>query len=482
MKNIWMFLFLALFLVSMAGLTLAEENCTDTDGGIDYYTKGVINTNIGQYAGMNLEDSCNANEVWVHEKYCNEDGTVGFEDYACANEDKVCKDGACVEVESNLGCRGLRCDLFLYQEVNLDICEEEFIFKLRGVSESDDGEIYEVFFDFGGVEEIKSQELREGDEFEYNDLENGEVVFKVKALREGFIPYEDYFAFEYIEKCFQEPYCIDNDGGINYYEMGQIDTNMEQYAGMNLKDSCNADGVWLHEKYCNEDGTVGFKDHACANEGKICIDGACVNETEENDSDDNDVNENGTRKVKLNIKNRLRINQSEIPEGCTASGSTLKCNVDGGRVMAVFAGNSGNTIFQVKGINASTKVELYKENDSFYGVLENNETFLINYFPDEIKEIVRNRINVSDNEDETIELDEKGIYQVQTKKRARLFYLVPVKEKIKTQVDPETGEIIKTRNPWWGFLAKDIIDVDDNTDDDSDNEEDNETEEGNESI
>jgi trehalose-6-phosphatase len=58
-------------------------------------------------------------------------------------------------------------------------------------------------------------------------------------------------------------------------------------------------------------------------------------------------------------------------------------------------------------------------------------------------------------ENGSINLTEDGYYQVQTKKKARLFWLVPVREKFRAQVDAETGEIIKIRNPWWGFLARD---------------------------
>ena len=59
-------------------------------------------------------------------------------------------------------------------------------------------------------------------------------------------------------------------------------------------------------------------------------------------------------------------------------------------------------------------------------------------------------------EDENITLTEDGYYQVQAKKKARLFWIVPVKEKVHTQIDAETGEVIKTRYSWWGFLARDV--------------------------
>jgi hypothetical protein len=37
-----------------------------------------------------------------------------------------------------------------------------------------------------------------------------------------------------------------------------------------------------------------------------------------------------------------------------------------------------------------------------------------------------------------------------------LFFIFPVREKIEAQVDPETGNVSKIRNPWWGFLARDV--------------------------
>ena len=81
----------------------------------------------------------------------------------------------------------------------------------------------------------------------------------------------------------------------------------------------------------------------------------------------------------------------ECPEECVCSGSTVKCTFENGtRVMTVYAGNSGNVIVQVKNLNMSTNVTLYKgENGKIYGVFNDNETREIN-LPDEIKEKLQN--------------------------------------------------------------------------------------------
>ena len=161
-----------------------------------------------------------------------------------------------------------------------------------------------------------------------------------------------------------------------------------------------------------------------------------------------------------NKLNKLRahvaayLNSSECPENCTCAGSTIKCELNGERQMTVVAGNSGNIIIQVKGINASTNVTIYKSEGKLYGVFKGNQTRVI-LGPDQVREKIKKRMRAR-LEQENITLDDEGVYQVRAKKKARLFLIIPVREHIMSHVDAETGEIIKMRNPWWGFLARDI--------------------------
>ncbi|MFH1521997.1 MAG: PepSY domain-containing protein [archaeon] len=155
-------------------------------------------------------------------------------------------------------------------------------------------------------------------------------------------------------------------------------------------------------------------------------------------------------------RNKLKVQSQsqECPDNCTCSGSVTKCQLQEGREMTVRAGNSGNIIIQSKGINAETKVELYQSDGKVYGVFKNNQTKNINILPDQVKDRVRAGVGVSV-EDEVIELDEDGVYQIQAKKRAKLFGLFSIKERVRMEVDSETGEVMRVRNSWWGFLAKD---------------------------
>ena len=160
-------------------------------------------------------------------------------------------------------------------------------------------------------------------------------------------------------------------------------------------------------------------------------------------------------------KNRLRIqiqNQSECPNNCSCDDSSIKCRFQNGtREMTIKAGQSGNTIVQVKNTNASTQVQLYKDGEKVYGIFKNNETKEINLLPDQVKERIEERLRERVRLNNTnITLNENGQYEVQAQKRARLLWIIPVKEKVQAQIDAETGEITRTRNSWWGFLARDV--------------------------
>jgi hypothetical protein len=160
----------------------------------------------------------------------------------------------------------------------------------------------------------------------------------------------------------------------------------------------------------------------------------------------------------IRARNRIRTyytNQSECPNNCTCTGSATKCRLaNSEREMTITAGNSGNIIIQVKGINASTRVELYKLENKVYGIFKNNETREI-ILPDQIRERLMEHLQER-LQNQTIELAEEGYYKIKAEKKAKLFAIFPIKTKVQAEVDVETGEILRVRRPWWNFLAKDI--------------------------
>ncbi len=157
------------------------------------------------------------------------------------------------------------------------------------------------------------------------------------------------------------------------------------------------------------------------------------------------------------LRNRIRavVASGECPEKCTCTGSVTKCQLrNGTREMTVVAGRSGNIIVQTKGVNASTNVELYKAEGKLYGVFKDNETRTIKLLPDQVREKIRERL-ARQLEDENITLDEDNVYRYSAEKRARLFSIFPVKVRVNAELDPETGKILRLRNSWWAFLARD---------------------------
>ena len=148
----------------------------------------------------------------------------------------------------------------------------------------------------------------------------------------------------------------------------------------------------------------------------------------------------------------------DCPENCICTGSTIKCTFENGtRVMTIYAGKSGNVIVQIQDANMSTNVTLYKDEEGkVYGIFEGNKTHEI-MMPNEAKEKLQNHTRAR-LYNESMNLTEDGYYQIDGKKKSRLFFIIPVKEHVEAEVNAETGEAVKIRNPWWGFLARDVKD------------------------
>lgn len=77
--------------------------CTDSDGGIEYYTKGIVYTEgpttLGGLTTGTYNDLCWNNGPVLHEWYCGTDKTAYKKEYTCPNG---CKDGACVPQTSSI--------------------------------------------------------------------------------------------------------------------------------------------------------------------------------------------------------------------------------------------------------------------------------------------------------------------------------------------------------------------------------------------
>ena len=159
-------------------------------------------------------------------------------------------------------------------------------------------------------------------------------------------------------------------------------------------------------------------------------------------------------------RNQLRIQERmeerECPDECFCAGVTVRCWNQDGMEMTITAGDSGNVIVITKNSNMSTNVTLYHHDGRVFANYNGNRTVILNYLPEDIEEKVRERVNARIQE-RKIELDEEdGNYTVDIQKRVRFLGLIPMKEKMEMRFNPETGELIKTKTKWWGFLARDV--------------------------
>jgi eight-cysteine-cluster-containing protein len=189
----------------------------------------------------------------------------------------------------------------------------------------------------------------------------------------------------------------------------------------------------------------------CQNAEKYNADCLCIDkECKWNKLNSEEIKNITKEKNKLRPKNKTL----ECPNNCTCTGSTIKCELENGREMTIYAGKSGNIIVQIKTENATTNVTLYKSEDGKIYLIKNNETKEVKLLPDQVREKVRERLQ-RQLEDENITLNENGTYEYEGKKQARLFFLFPIKVKVRTELDSETGNILRLRVPWWAFLAKD---------------------------
>jgi len=269
---------------------------------------------------------------------------------------------------------------------------------------------------------------------------------------------------------------IDNSTGL-HNQAGATDTNTGTVAG-NVKTAITAVSTKI---FCGK-STYGI----CETDAD-CVKGGCSGQICQSKNEESEVTTcewrdcyNYTRKalncvcitnkcmwnrwteaqIKSIIKKQNAINVTAkywdtCPSGCSCTGSTVKCQLANGRIMTVYAGKSGNVIIQIKGENMTTNVTLYKSGEKVYGVFKGNKTKEINMFQEQVRERIRERLNRL-LENENISLDENGVYQYKGEKKARLFFIFPVRILVRAEVDAETGEVIKlSKGNWWAFLAKD---------------------------
>jgi hypothetical protein len=234
-------------------------SCSDSDGGDNYYVKGVIS----MYGSPVQEDECVSSLGILNEFVCGQDGTPMAipGGYQCPSG--VCENGACVE-GSKVG------------EV-----EEEAV-----CTDSDGGDNYYV----KGVISMYGSPVQEDEcvsslgilnEFVCGQDGTPMAIPGGYQCPSGVCENGACVEGSKVGEVEEEAVCTDSDGGDNIYVGGIIKTNDRE-----TKDACVGKRNLL-EGICNEDGSYEHVNIDCPR-GYECVENACVEEFC-NDSDGDDI-------------------------------------------------------------------------------------------------------------------------------------------------------------------------------------------------
>ncbi|MCK4996876.1 hypothetical protein KAS08_01105 [Candidatus Pacearchaeota archaeon] len=132
------------------------------------------------------------------------------------------------------------------------------------------------------------------------------------------------------------------------------------------------------------------------------------------------------------------------------SGKLMRFSEEGGQIRL----QAGEHSAECKGC------ELTQEDGKLKAKMSNGANAEIKVMPDQANEKALERLRLKSCENCSIELKEVGkgddmkmAYEVKTQKKAKVFGIFNADMKVEAQVDAETGEVIKSKKPWWAFLA-----------------------------
>lgn len=204
----------------------------------------------------------------------------------------------------------------------------------------------------------------------------------------------------------------------------------------------------------------------------------------EDDSDDFDIGENETDDDDDDSRNRtreeirIRIRDDEIrirTREKDGLGQEIRRRVKAG----VYTNEFGEEIrvrelaqnrfeFRFKNHSAETELEIEEETENnrtkFKVKLRGGRNATIKIMPDVASIIALERLRIKRCNDTNIncfiELKEVGegnntrlVYEVRARKVFRIFGFIKNRQDISVEIDAETGEEVRSRRPWWSFLA-----------------------------
>ena len=177
------------------------------------------------------------------------------------------------------------------------------------------------------------------------------------------------------------------------------------------------------------------------------------------DSNDTNKSNNG---IGAELSGQIATNKAELKEGNYIGPLGQALNV---RVLA-----ANLRELRSNGVSAETELNITTEgsndNTKFKAHLSNGMESEIKVMPDRASETAIAKLSLhacSPENNCTIVLKEvgrgndvKAAYEVKAKKKMKLLGMFKVDANVSSQVDAETGEVIKTHRPWWAVMSTEV--------------------------
>jgi len=211
------------------------------------------------------------------------------------------------------------------------------------------------------------------------------------------------------------------------------------------------EGSCIEMSVCNSDNLdLCTGNSKCTDAGGFWYNGACNEEAQE--EEDEEENGEGNQGLGQIIRGRVKAGVYTSPTGEQIRVRELAQN---------------RFLLQVNNVSADCECELKEETENnktkLKAKLSNGRNAEIKVMPNVASEkaLERLRLKACSTENNcSIELKEVGkgterrlAYELQAQRHARLLGMFRAKMQVKSQVDAETGEIIRVKKPWWAFLA-----------------------------
>ena len=146
---------------------------------------------------------------------------------------------------------------------------------------------------------------------------------------------------------------------------------------------------------------------------------------------------------------------------------------ESGKKIRIEAENENRVKIKSNNVSAECECEIEQEqvqNKTKLKVkLSNGRNAEIKVMPDTASETALARLrlrNCVEEEGCVIELKEVGkgnqtraAYELKTQRQSKILGLFRARMQVQAQVDAESGEIIRTRKPWWAFLASEVDEI-----------------------